>query len=463
MAQDKLWGGRFDAPTDKFVEEFNASVDVDARMYREDIAASRAHAKMLGRQDILSDDDVKQILQGLNDIEAEIERGEMQFTVALEDVHMNIESRLTDEIGDAGKRLHTARSRNDQVATDMRLYLRRRVDELLIRIHSLQRVLVTLAHEHADTIMPGFTHLQTAQPVTFGHHLLAYVAMLDRDAGRLRDARQRMNYCPLGAAALAGTTFPVDRHFTAAELGFDGPCRNSLDAVSDRDFVMELLSACSICAVHLSRFSEELILWMSAQFRFIELSDAFCTGSSIMPQKKNPDMPELVRGKTGRIIGGLVAMLVTVKSLPLAYNKDMQEDKSAVFDAFDQLEGCLRIFTDMLPGTTVNRETMRKAAAAGYSTATDLADALVRAEVPFREAHAIVGKAVAHCIDAGIQLHEMDASTCAAIDAHLTVALVRTLSVDACVAARSHVGGTAPAQVREQCAQWKTQLENADA
>jgi len=463
VAQDKLWGGRFDAPTDKFVEEFNASVDVDARMYREDIAASRAHAKMLGRQGILSDDDVKQILQGLNDIETEIERGEMQFTVALEDVHMNIESRLTDEIGDAGKRLHTARSRNDQVATDMRLYLRRRVDELLIRIHSLQRVQVTLAHEHADTIMPGFTHLQTAQPVTFGHHLLAYVEMLDRDAGRLQDARQRMNHCPLGAAALAGTTFSIDRHFTAAELGFNGPCHNSLDAVSDRDFVMELLSACSICAIHLSRFSEELILWMSAQFRFIELSDAFCTGSSIMPQKKNPDMPELVRGKAGRIIGGLVAMLVTVKSLPLAYNKDMQEDKFAVFDAFDQLEGCLRIFADMLPGMTVNREAMRKAAAEGYSTATDLADALVRAEVPFREAHAIVGKAVAYCIDAGMQLHEMDASACAAIDARLTVDLVRTLSVDACVAARNHVGGTAPVQVREQCAQWKTQLENADA
>ncbi|MDQ6959589.1 MAG: argininosuccinate lyase [Mariprofundaceae bacterium] len=463
MAQDKLWGGRFDAPTDKFVEEFNASIDVDARMYREDIAASRAHARMLGRQDILSGDDVKQILQGLNEIEAEIERGEMQFAVALEDVHMNIEARLTDKIGYAGKRLHTARSRNDQVATDLRLYLRRRVDELVIRIRSLQRVLVTLAHEHADTIMPGFTHLQTAQPVTFGHHLLAYVEMLERDGGRLLDARQRMNQCPLGAAALAGTTFPIDRHFTAGELGFSGPCRNSLDAVSDRDFVMELLAACSICAVHLSRFSEELILWMSAQFHFIDLSDAFCTGSSIMPQKKNPDMPELVRGKTGRIIGGLVAMLVTVKSLPLAYNKDMQEDKFAVFDAFDQLEGCLRIFVDMLPGATVNRETMRKAAAEGYSTATDLADALVRAEVPFREAHAIVGKAVAHCIDAGIPLHAMDTPACAAIDARLTVGMIHTLSIESSVAARNHVGGAAPAQVREQCAQWKKQLENADA
>jgi len=463
VAQDKLWGGRFDSPNDKFVEEFNASIDVDARMYREDIAASRTHAKMLGRQDILSDDDVQQILQGLNDIEAEIERGEIQFTVALEDVHMNIESRLTDKIGDAGKRLHTARSRNDQVATDTRLYLRRRVDELLARMHALQRVLVALAHTHAGTIMPGFTHMQTAQPVTLGHHLLAYVEMLERDASRFSDASARMNQCPLGAAALAGTTFPVDRSFTAHELGFDGPCRNSLDAVSDRDFVVELLAACSICAVHLSRFSEEIILWMSTQFRFVELSDAFCTGSSIMPQKKNPDMPELVRGKAGGIIGGLVAMLCTLKSLPLAYNKDMQEDKCAIFDAFDQLEGSLRIFADMLPGMAVNRETMRTAAAAGFSTATDLADALVRAGVPFREAHAIVGKAVAYCIDADIALHEMDASACTAIDERLTVDLTRTLSVESCVAARNHVGGTAPVQVREQCEHWKKQLENTDA
>jgi len=462
VAQDKLWGGRFDAPTDKFVEEFNASIDVDARMYREDIAASCAHARMLGKQGILSDADVKQILQGLNDIEAEIERGEVQFTVALEDVHMNIESRLTDKIGDAGKRLHTARSRNDQVTTDTRLYLRRRVNELLPRIHSLQRVLTSLAEAHADTIMPGFTHLQTAQPVTFGHHLLAYVEMLDRDTGRFVDAQGRMNHCPLGAAALAGTSFPIDRHFTAEELGFDDPCRNSLDAVSDRDFVMELLSTCSICAVHLSRFSEELILWMSAQFRFIELPDAFCTGSSIMPQKKNPDMPELVRGKTGRIIGGLVSMLCTIKSLPLAYNKDMQEDKFAIFDAFDQLEGSVRIFTDMLPGIAVNKVAMREAAASGFSTATDLADALVRAGVPFREAHAIVGKAVAHCIDAGMQLHEMDTPACAAIDARLTVNLVRTLSVESSVAGRNHIGGTAPAQVREQCAYWKSLLQNSE-
>jgi len=461
VAQDKLWGGRFDAPTDTFVEEFNASVDVDARMYREDISASCAHAKMLARQGILSDGDMQQILRGLNDIESEIECGEFQFSVALEDVHMNIESALTKKIGDAGKRLHTARSRNDQVTTDTRLYLRRRVDELLGRIHGLQRVLVTQAHEHADTIMPGFTHLQTAQPITFGHHLMAYVEMLGRDAGRLLDARERMNQCPLGAAALAGTTFPIDRYFTAQELGFNDPCRNSLDAVSDRDFVMELLSVCSICAVHLSRFSEELILWMSAQFRFIELSDAFCTGSSIMPQKKNPDMPELVRGKTGRIIGGLVAMLCTVKSLPLAYNKDMQEDKASIFEACDQLEGCLRIFAEMLPGMSVNKKAMRKAATVGFSTATDLADALVRSGVPFRDAHAIVGKAVSHCIDADIFLHEMGIAACVAIDARLTADMVRALSVEACVTTRNHVGGTAPAQVREQCAYWKNLLQNS--
>ncbi|MDX8392890.1 MAG: argininosuccinate lyase [Mariprofundaceae bacterium] len=459
MAQDKLWGGRFDAPTDTFVEEFNASIDVDSRMFGEDIAGSRAHAKMLGRQGILSDEDVKQILQGLNEIETEIQAGDIEWTAALEDVHMNIEARLTEKIGDAGKRLHTARSRNDQVATDTRLFLRLRSNETLNGIYKLQTVLVQLARQHADTIMPGFTHLQTAQPVTLGHHLLAYVEMLERDAGRFFDAKARMNQCPLGSAALAGTTFAVDRHFTAQELGFDGPCNNSLDAVSDRDFVLELLSTCAICSVHLSRFSEELILWMSAQFRFIELPDAFCTGSSIMPQKKNPDMPELVRGKTGGIIGGLVAMLCTVKALPLAYNKDMQEDKGAVFDAFDQLAGCLRIFTDMLPDMQVNRKTMHTAAASGFSTATDLADALVRSGVPFRDAHDIVGRSVALCIDQGIELHHMDAAACAAIDTRLTPAMVSILSVEDCVAARNHIGGTAPEQVRAQCAKWATQLE----
>ncbi len=463
MAKDKLWGGRFNAPTNEFVEQFNASIDVDGRMFREDIAGSRAHALMLGKQGILSEDDVQQILGGLNEIEKSIEADEIPFTVALEDVHMNIEARLTEKIGDAGKRLHTARSRNDQVTTDTRLFLRRRVDEMLVRIHTLQGVLVGLAHTHADTIMPGFTHLQTAQPVTLGHHLLAYVEMLARDAGRFADAQSRMNKCPLGSAALAGTTFPIDRAFTAKKLGFDAPCANSLDAVSDRDYVLELLAACSICAVHLSRLSEELILWMSAQFRFIDLPDAFCTGSSIMPQKKNPDMPELVRGKTGGIIGGLVAMLCTVKALPLAYNKDMQEDKGAVFDAFDQLEGCLRVFADMLPGMQVNKERMHDAAASGFSTATDLADSLVRAGIPFREAHDIVGRSVTWCIEHDIDLHQMDAAACAAIDDRLNKDMTARLSVEACVAARNHIGGTAPEQVRAQCKVWMKQLEADDA
>jgi argininosuccinate lyase len=457
---EKPWGGRFESPTDEFVEAFNASIDVDARMYAEDIAGSRAHARMLCECGILSHEDLNGILRGLDDILGEIESGEFDFTIALEDVHMNIEARLTEKIGDAGKRLHTARSRNDQVATDTRLYLRRRCDGIVARIRRVQSVLVTLAGAHADTIMPGFTHLQTAQPVTLGHHLLAYVEMLERDIGRFVDARSRMNQSPLGSAALAGTTFPIDRDMTAIELGFDAPAANSLDAVSDRDFIMELLAAASITAVHLSRFSEELILWMSAQFSFIELPDAFCTGSSIMPQKKNPDMPELVRGKAGGIIGGLVAMLITVKGLPLAYNKDMQEDKTAIFDAFDNLEGCLCVFADMMPGMQVNKEAMFKAASSGFSTATDLADALVRANVPFREAHEIVGKSVAHCIKSNIELHEMDSSACAAIDGRLSADMVRSLSVEACVTARNHIGGTAPEQVLAQVNNWKQKLES---
>jgi len=460
---EKPWGGRFESPTNEFVEAFNASIDVDARMYAEDIAGSRAHARMLCKQGILDQTDLDAILTGLDKIEADIERGDFEFTIALEDVHMNIEARLTANIGDAGKRLHTARSRNDQVATDTRLYLRARTDIMINHIRKLQGVLVELAGEHAATIMPGFTHLQTAQPVTMGHHLLAYAEMFERDAGRFLDARRRMNQCPLGSAALAGTTFPIDRHMTATELGFDAPTRNSLDAVSDRDFIIELLAAASICAVHLSRMAEELILWMSAQFRFIDLPDAFCTGSSIMPQKKNPDMPELVRGKAGRIIGGLMAMLTTVKGLPLAYNKDMQEDKTAIFDAFDNLQGSLRVFTDMLPGMQVNNDVLHAAASSGFATATDLADALVRAGVPFRDAHEIVGKSVAHCIKAGIELHQMDSAGCLQIDSRLTVELVSALSVEACVAARDHIGGTAPAQVTAQVNEWKQHLENNHA
>ncbi len=459
----KLWGGRFTQSTDAFVEQFNASIDVDARMYAEDIEGSRAHARMLQKQGILSKTDVEAILQGLDTVEEEISSGRLQFTVALEDVHMNIEHRLTELIGDAGKRLHTARSRNDQVATDTRMYLRRRSHDLLCGIRQLQAVLVSLAEEHADTIMPGFTHLQTAQPVTFGHHLLAYVEMLERDHGRFSDAQKRMNECPLGAAALAGTTFQTDRHFTAEQLHFDAPCRNSLDAVSDRDFIIELLAAASLCSIHLSRFSEELIVWMSASFQFIDLPDAFCTGSSIMPQKKNPDMPELVRGKSGRIIGGLMSMLVTVKALPLAYNKDMQEDKGAIFDALEQLEQCLRIFSEMLPGLEAKKERMHQAASEGFATATDLADALVRAGVPFREAHAIVGESVAYCLSQGIELHTMSQEACQNIDPRLTAALVRALSVEDCVAARDHIGGTAPNQVRLQCQAWQQRLESDHA
>ncbi|MDX8408907.1 MAG: argininosuccinate lyase [Mariprofundales bacterium] len=456
---DKPWGGRFSSSTDALVEAFNASIDVDHRMAAEDIAGSRAHARMLATCGVLTEEELAAILQGLEKIAAEIASGDFVFSQSLEDVHMNIEHQLTEDIGDAGKKLHTARSRNDQVATDVRLYLRRRGGEVMEQLTALQQVLLTLAETHADTIMPGFTHLQSAQPVTLGHHLLAWLEMLARDHGRFRDAIRRMNQSPLGSAALAGSTFAIDREMTAHELGFDGPCRNSLDGVSDRDFIIELLSAASLCAIHLSRMSEELILWMSAQFHFIDLPDAYCTGSSIMPQKKNPDMPELVRGKSGRIVGGLMAMLMTMKSLPLAYNKDMQEDKGAVFDALDQLEGSLRIFVGMLPEMVVNRENMYRAASSGYATATDLADALVRAGVPFRESHRIVGESVAWCIDNGVELHEIPGSVCKSIDHHLTRDMVQALSVEACVAARNHIGGTAPEQVRRQCAWWRQQLQ----
>ncbi|MDX8413020.1 MAG: argininosuccinate lyase [Mariprofundales bacterium] len=456
----KLWGGRFSAATDALVEQFNASIDVDHRMALEDILGSKAHATMLAACGILTNDERDQITAGLTAIADEVTAGEFVFLEKLEDVHMNIEQRLTERIGEAGKKLHTARSRNDQVATDVRIYLRHRSEAVMAQIVALQQALVTQAANHADTIMPGFTHLQSAQPVTFGHHLLAWVEMLDRDRDRFADARRRMNISPLGSAALAGTTFAIDRTMTAQALGFDAPCRNSLDGVSDRDFIIELLSCASLTAVHLSRMSEEMILWMSAQFKFVDLPDGYCTGSSIMPQKKNPDMPELVRGKSGRIVGGLMAMLMTMKSLPLAYNKDMQEDKTAVFDALDQLEGCLRIFVGMVPGMKVNHDRMHAAAASGFATATDLADALVRAGVPFRESHRIVGESVAWCISNGKELYEMDQETCQSIDIMLTVDLVKTLSVEACVAARDHLGGTAPKQVRLQCDRWQNMWNN---
>jgi len=456
---EKPWGGRFESSTDAAVETFTASIDIDRCLYAEDIAGSRAHARMLGQQRIIPERALKAILKGLDLIEAEIDSGRFVFRPELEDVHMNIEQRLIDLIGEDGKRLHTARSRNDQVATDFRLFLRTRISDLLSLIRMLQRALVEVADRNAEVVMPGFTHLQVAQPVTFGHHMLAYVEMLERDAGRFVDARQRMNECPLGAAALAGTGFPIDREMTANALGFDRPCANSLDAVSDRDFVVEILAASAICSVHLSRFSEELILWGSQQFGFVDLPDAFCTGSSIMPQKKNPDVPELVRGKTGGMIGSLVAMLSTLKGLPLAYNRDMQEDKAMIFVPLGTLEDCLQVYVRMIPHLQLNIDVMQRAAASGFSTATDLADHLVRAGIGFRDAHEIVGKAVAYCIREKRQLEELNADECLSIDSSLTTAMTTQLSVQACVEARNHIGGTSPRQVRIQCRGWRKRLE----
>jgi len=456
---EKPWGGRFESSTDELVEAFTASIDIDWRLYAEDIKGSRAHACMLGKQGIISTQAMEAILKGLDAIEAEIESGHFAFLPELEDVHMNIEDRLIKLIGEDGKRLHTARSRNDQVATDLRLFLRRRLADLVSRIRMLQYALVETADRHAKTIMPGFTHLQIAQPVTFGHHMLAYVEMLERDTGRFLDARKRMNECPLGSAALAGTGFPIDREMTATALGFDRPCANSLDAVSDRDFVVEILAAAAICALHLSRFSEELILWSSQQFGFIDLPDAFCTGSSIMPQKKNPDVPELVRGKAGGILGGLVAMLTTIKGLPLAYNRDLQEDKAALFAPIDNLEVCLKVYAELIPHIKLNTTIMRQAAASGFSTATDLADHLVRTGVGFRDAHEVVGKAVAYCIREEKQLENLNAEDCTLIDNRLTMEIMGKLSVQACVDARNHIGGTAPRQVRLQCKIWRKRLK----
>ncbi|MDX8376952.1 MAG: argininosuccinate lyase [Mariprofundales bacterium] len=456
---EKLWGGRFAAKTNAAVEAFSASIAVDGRMYNEDITASCAHARMLADVGVLEAEDVADIIAGLEDIRNEIKSGELELSPKLEDIHMNIEQRLTDKIGEAGKKLHTARSRNDQVATDTRLYLRHRVESLQKTIQSLQIALLEQAELHAETIMPGFTHLQTAQPVILGHHLLAYVEMLARDTGRFTDAAKRMNECPLGSAALAGTTFPINRDQTAKILGFSRPCANSLDAVSDRDFIIEILSAAALTATHLSRLSEELILWMSAPFAFIDLGDGFCTGSSIMPQKKNPDIPELVRGKTGRIVGALINSLILLKGLPLAYNRDMQEDKEAVFDALDTLEISLTLFAAMIPSMRVNKKRMLDQASAGFATATDLADMLVRAGISFREAHSIVGKAVAYCVQQDCMLEDMDTRACAAIDARMTLAMVKQLSPQACVAARNHYGATAPAQVIERCADWRDNLD----
>ncbi|MFB4203268.1 argininosuccinate lyase [Arhodomonas sp. KWT2] len=454
----QLWTGRFTEATDAFVEAFTASEHYDRRLYRQDIRGSKAHARMLNRVGVLSDGDTRAIVEGLDAIGEEIERGEFPWSPSLEDVHMNIEARLTERIGDAGKRLHTGRSRNDQIATDVRLWLREAIDEAVALLRRFQYGLVSLAEQEAETIMPGFTHLQVAQPITFGHHMLAWYEMLVRDEGRLRDCRERANVMPLGSAALAGTTFPVDRAMTCAELGFDTPSRNSLDAVSDRDFAIEFLSAGATIMTHLSRMAEELVLWTSPMFDFIDLPDRYCTGSSIMPQKKNPDVAELVRGKTARVHGALQAMLTLMKGQPLAYNRDNQEDKEPLFDAADTVIASLRAFADMVPNLAVKRDNTREAARRGFATATDLADYLVRRGVPFRDAHEIVGRAVRHGVESGRDLAEMSLGELQGFSDAIGEDVFEVLTLEGSVAARDHTGGTAPAQVRAQVAAARQRL-----
>lgn len=444
----EAWSGRFDEPVAELVKRYTASVDFDKRLARFDIQGSVAHARMLGAQGIISMQDVAAIEQGLGEILQEIEAGQFKWLLDLEDVHLNIEKRLTDKIGDAGKRLHTGRSRNDQVATDVRLWLRATLDDVLAGIQALQLALLDLAEQHADTIMPGFTHLQVAQPVTFGHHLMAYFEMLKRDAERFADARKRINRLPLGAAALAGTSYPINREMVAQSLGFDGVCANSLDAVSDRDFAIEFSAAASMLMMHLSRFSEELILWSSPRFAFIDIADRFCTGSSIMPQKKNPDVPELVRGKTGRVYGHLMGLLTLMKGQPLAYNKDNQEDKEPLFDVADTLLVTLQIYAEMMRGVRVNATNMRQAALEGFATATDLADYLVKKGMPFRDAHEVVALAVKHGVATQRDLADMTLNELQTFSQMISDDVYSVLTLEGSVASRNHVGGTAPAQVR---------------
>ena len=453
-----MWGGRFSEATDQFVAEFTASVRFDQRMYRQDIRGSIAHATMLARVGVLSVEDRDLIIGGLEQILGEIEAGKFEWRVDLEDVHMNIEHRLTERIGIAGKRLHTGRSRNDQVATDIRLYVRDEIDAIRTELKRLLTGLIDLAEREADTIMPGFTHLQTAQPVTFGHHLLAWFENIKRDDERLIDLRKRVNCLPLGAAALAGTTYPIDRHYTAELLGFDAVCENSLDAVSDRDFAIEFSSAAALIMMHLSRFSEELVLWASAQFQFVDLPDRFCTGSSIMPQKKNPDVPELVRGKAGRVFGHLMALLTLMKGQPLAYNKDNQEDKEPLFDTVDTVIDTLRIFSDMARGIDVKPDAMRAAALQGYATATDLADYLVKKGLPFRDAHEAVAHAVRACVDRHCDLGDLTLDEMRVFSPLIEEDIFNVLTLEGSVAARDHVGGTAPNQVRSAIARIRAQL-----
>ncbi len=462
-SEAKPWGGRFSEATDKFVEAFTASVDFDKRLAHHDIQGSKAHATMLARIGVLTAKERDAIVSGLDEIDAEIRAGTFTWSVQLEDVHMNIEARLTQRLGEVGKKLHTGRSRNDQVATDIRLYLRDELDALIALILRLQSALLDLAEKEVETILPGFTHLQVAQPISFGHHLMAWFEMLDRDRERLADCRKRVNIMPLGAAALAGTTFPLDRPFTAELLGFDRPARNSLDAVSDRDFAIEFTACASLIMMHLSRFSEELILWTSAQFGFVDLPDAFCTGSSIMPQKKNPDVPELVRGKSGRVFGHLVGLLTLMKGQPLAYNKDNQEDKEPLFDTLDTVGHSLRAFADMVPHLSPNRTAMRDAALKGYATATDLADYLVRKGIPFRDAHEIVGKAVRLGIESGRDLSALRLDELKAFSEVISDDVFDVLTLEGSLNARDHLGGTAPAQVRAAIARARNALPGAPA
>ena len=443
------WSGRFSEPVAELVKQYTASVSFDKRLAEFDIAGSIAHARMLGAQGIIAQTDVIAIESGLGEILAEINAGKFEWLLDLEDVHLNIEKRLTDKIGDAGKRLHTGRSRNDQVATDVRLWLRATTDDVLANIKSLQISLLDLAEQHAETIMPGFTHLQVAQPVTFGHHLMAYFEMLKRDAERFVDCRKRINRLPLGAAALAGTSYPINREMVAKSLGFDGVCENSLDAVSDRDFAIEFTAAASVLMMHLSRFSEELILWSSPRFAFIDIADRFCTGSSIMPQKKNPDVPELVRGKTGRIYGHVVGLLTLMKGQPLAYNKDNQEDKEPLFDTADTLLMTLKIYADMLRGISVNKANMRQAALEGFATATDLADYLVKKGMAFRDAHEIVALAVKHGVQKGCDLADLPLIELQKFSPMISDDVYQVLTLEGSLASRNHVGGTAPTQVKQ--------------
>jgi argininosuccinate lyase len=460
---NQMWGGRFESAPDAIMEEINASISFDKALAPQDIRGSLAHAEMLGQTGLLSAEDVTLITKGLNQIAREIESGTFTFSRALEDIHMNVESRLKDVIGPTAGRLHTARSRNDQVATDMKLWMRDSIDALDAQLKQLQQAMLQKASIHAECVMPGFTHLQSAQPVTFGHHLLAYVEMVARDRGRLKDARKRLNECPLGAAALAGTSFPIDRFMTAHALGFDRPTANSLDSVSDRDFVLETLSACAICAVHLSRFAEEVVLWTTPQFGFVKLSDKFTTGSSIMPQKRNPDAAELVRGKTGRMIGAFTALLIVMKGLPLAYSKDMQEDKEGTFDAIRALSLCIAAITGMVRDMVPQEEVMKHAAGLGYATATDLADWLVRVlKMPFRDAHHVTGRLVGLASDAGIGLEELTLIQMQQIEPRITQDVFDVLGVEASVKSRTSYGGTAPENVRKQAEAWVQRLKGEE-